>query len=338
MSDSIRPITDPRDKWTKNSDDGQKSKADRRKQCAGPDDVDFTAKREPDRALQIFGWLSVLCSAFCFYLATAIIRWSQTEVEIQASFFVFARFLLGFLVVCLTMLFYKQQLRPKRYHYLLGRTIANIVAVFCFYKAVEVTSVVEANILNMTYPIFIAIFSWFLLPEQRSRLTVFLVFMAFLGIWLILAPSGGLSFGRHSLWGLTSGLSAAGAMIYLNISRQYHHSQTILFFMFGIGTLAILVFSHETIFIPDSREFFYLVTCSIAGVLGQYLLTFGFRFVKAVEGSIISSTRILLAALLGPVLVSDPSLTSLGWLGAFLIFSANIFLTINKRTHDKTTA
>lgn len=297
-----------------------------------------TVKQISSRNLQILGWLSVLGSAFFFYLATAIIRWSQAEVEIQSSFFVFARFLLGFLIVCLSMLFYKQKLKPNRYHYLLGRTIGNTVAVFCFYKAVEFVSVAEANILNMTYPIFIAVFSWFLLPEQRSKLAIFLVLMAFSGIWLILSPSGGLSFGWHSLWGLTSGFSAAGAMIYLNISRQYHDSQTILFFMFGIGTLAILVLFHKTFFIPDRREFFYLFSCSASGVLGQYLLTFGFRFVQAVEGSIISSTRILLAALLGPILVSDPSLTTLGWLGAFLIFSANIFLTINKRAQAKITA
>ena len=70
-------------------------------------------------------------------------------------------------------------------------------------------------------------------------------------------------------------------------------------------------------------EFKYLFWCSVAGVLGQYLLTYGFLFVTAVEGSIITSSRILLAALLGPFLVGDPPLMLSGWIGALLIFGAN---------------
>ena len=287
-------------------------------------------KQDQLRAQKILGWLSIFGSAFFFYLATVIVRWSHSEVDINASFFVFARFFLGFLTVSLSLLLYRQHLKPKRYHYLLGRTITNAVAVFCFYKAVEVVSVAEANILNMTYPIFIAIFSWFLLPEQRSRGSVLLVVMAFLGICLILFPAGGVSFGKQNLWGLASGISAAGAIMYLNVSRQYHDSQTILFFMFGLGALVMLVLFRQSIFFPNRLEFFYLVTCSAAGVLGQYFLTYGFRFVTAVEGSIISSTRILLAALLGSVLLADPPLTTLGWLGAFLIFFANVSLAIRK--------
>jgi len=62
--------------------------------------------------------------------------------------------------------------------------------------------------------------------------------------------------------------------------------------------------------------------------MGQIFITFGFRFVTAVEGSIISSSRILLAALLGPVIAAEPALTLIGWLGAFLIFIGNVYLAL----------
>jgi drug/metabolite transporter (DMT)-like permease len=75
-----------------------------------------------------------------------------------------------------------------------------------------------------------------------------------------------------------------------------------------------------------------LFWCSAAGVLGQYLLTFGFLFVTAVEGSIISSSRIFIAALLGPLLVGDPSLVLSGWIGALLIFAANSTLALRRAT------
>jgi drug/metabolite transporter (DMT)-like permease len=278
---------------------------------------------------QAVGWLAVFGSAFFFYLATLIIRWAAPHVTIDSSYFVFSRFLLGFIVVAATMLLQKQKLHPKRYHFLIGRTVANTVAVFCFYRAVAMGSVAEANILNMTYPLFVAVISWFFLKEQRDPASLVIVGVAFVGVWLVIAP-GDIKPGLANLWGLGSGISAAVAIVYLNISRRYHDSQTILFFMFGLGSVLILLFFHDSIFLPNGQELFYLLSCSAAGVLGQYLLTYGFLYVTAVEGSIISSSRILLAALLGPLLVADPALTVTGWCGALLIFGANAALALRR--------
>jgi drug/metabolite transporter (DMT)-like permease len=276
---------------------------------------------------QAVGWLAVFGSAFFFYLATLIIRWAEAYVDIASAYFVFSRFLLGFIVVSTTMILQGQRLQPKRFHYLIGRTVANTIAVFCFYKAVEVGSVAEANILNMTYPLFVALFSWFFLRNQRDVFSLIVLGVAFAGIWLVLSP-GDIKLRLENLWGLSSGITAAAAIIYLNISRRYHDSQTILFFMFGLGAILMLIFFHDTIFRPNLTELFFLFSCSVAGVLGQYLLTYGFLYVTAVNGSIISSSRILLAALLGPLLVADPHLTLAGWCGALLIFAANAVLAL----------
>jgi len=278
---------------------------------------------------QSIGWLAVFGSAFFFYLATLIIRWSAAHVAIESAYFVFARFLLGFIVVCVSMVVQQQKLQPRRFHYLVGRAVANTVAVYCFYKAVELGSVADANILNMTYPLFVAVFSWFFLRGQCDIFSMVIVIVAFAGVWLVLAP-GEIRFSLANLWGLSSGVTAAVAVIYLNISRRYHDSQTILFFMFGLGMVMILVFFHTSIFMPNVLELVYLLSCSAAGVLGQYLFTYGFLYVTAVEGSIISSSRILLAALLGPLLVADPAVTLTGWCGALLIFTANAVLALRR--------
>ena len=289
----------------------------------------FFTSKDAAYPQQLLGWSAVLGSAFCFYLATAIIRWADPYVEITTSYFVFGRFFLGFIVVCLTMWMSGHRLKPKKYHFLIGRTVANSVAVFCFYKAVAVGTLAEANILNMTYPLFVALFSWFFVKEQRDYFSLFIVAVACAGIWMILSP-GGMSMRWNNLWGLTSGITTAAAMIYLNVSRRYHDSQTILFFMFGLGALIMLIMFRSSIFWPDWPEFGFLFACSAAGVLGQYLLTYGFFYVTAVEGSIISSSRIVLAALLGPLIVGDPALGIIGWCGALLIFMANSSLAIRK--------
>ena len=279
--------------------------------------------------LRLIGGWAVFLSAFCFYLSTVVIRWSQAEVSLAPSFFVFTRFLLGFLVVSMVMACRHQRPRPRNYHLLLGRTVFNCVAVYCFYMAVKYTSVAEANILNMTYPVFVALISWFLLRNQRDAVALMMVAVAFAGIWLILAP-GKIDFKTANLWGLASGLSASLSMTYLNISRQVHDTNTVLFFMFGLGALLILAVFHGDFFWPDSRELYYLMLCAASGVAGQFLLTVGFRYVTVVDGSIISSMRILLAALLGPFVVGELPLNAAGWGGALLLFAANAVLALRR--------
>lgn len=276
------------------------------------------------------GCASVFFSAFGFYLSTVIIkRAGAVGLDISASLFVFFRFALGFFVVVSTMAVRRQKIKIKKKRYLIGRALGNLAAVFFFYKGVELTSVAQANILNMTYPLFIAIFSWLFFKEQRDPVALGVVLVAFAGIWLILAP-GKINFDFNSLWGLASGVSASFAIISLNLSRQHHDTQTILFFMFGIGLVLIFVAFYSHMRIPNSVEVKYLFWCSFFSIIAQYLLTIGFKYVTALEGGIISSTRILLAAVLGPFIAMDPVLSVAGWAGAFLIFIGNVVLTIRR--------
>ncbi|MGD8369362.1 MAG: DMT family transporter [Desulfobacterales bacterium] len=287
-----------------------------------------TSEESRTSRLESFGGgLAVFASAFCFYFSTVVIRWSQAEVSIEPSFFVFVRFLLGFFVVCILMAARRQLPRPRRYHLLLGRTIGNCVAVYCFYNAVKYTSVAEANILNMTYPVFVAVISWVLLRQQRDPVATAMVVVAFVGIWLILAPER-VAFKTANLWGLASGVSASAAIVYLNVSRRYHDTNTVLFFMFGIGAVIMLAAFHDHFFWPEGAALRYLLLCAATGIAGQFLLTLGFRYVTAMEGSIISSMRILLAGLLGPFLVGEDALGVAGWIGGLLLFGANTVLSV----------
>ena len=283
----------------------------------------------------LLGCICIFGSAFFFYLATIIIKWARIKgLHIDPALFVFARFLLGFISVLILMALKKKKIKAEKKGYLIGRTVANCVAVYCFFKGVDLTSVAQANILNMTYPLFIAIFSWMFLKEQRDAIAIIVVIIAFAGVWLILAP-GKMNFHLNSLWALASGISAAISMMYLNLSRQVNDTETTLFFLFGLGSVLIYIAFFNKINMPQLLELKYLFSCSISGIVGQYLITIGFKYVTAIEGGIISSTRILLAAVLGPVIAMDPALSVFGWVGAFLIFSGNIFLTLRRAKRSK---
>ncbi|PIE61803.1 MAG: EamA family transporter [Desulfobacterales bacterium] len=276
------------------------------------------------------GCLAVFGSAFFFYLSTVVIKWSSIAgLDIESSMFTLARFLLGVITVVIVMAIRRQRIRIVKKRYLLGRALGNALAVFCFFKGVEMTSVAQANILNMTYPIFIALFSWIFLKSQRDKVALVVVGVALSGVWLILSP-GRMTFDHHSLWALASGFIASIAILCLNLARKDHDSQTILFVMFTLGGAVVFILFFDEMRLPKPEECAYLMSCSVIAIVGQYLLTVGFKYVTAVEGSILSSSRILLAAILGPVIAMDPVLPLSGWVGACLIFGANVLLTLRK--------
>ena len=278
----------------------------------------------------LMGCLAVFGSAFFFYLATVIIKWSKMAgLTIDPAMFALSRFFLGFIIVIFVMVILKKKIIIRKKRLLVGRALGNAIAVYCFFKGVDLTSVVQANILNMTYPLFVAVFSWIFLKEQRDFTSIVIVAIAFSGVLLILAPAT-MSYNINSMWGLASGISAAAAILCLNLSRQVHDTYTILFFMFGIGGLVLFCLFFDKIVIPGTEELTYIFWCSAVAIAGQFLITIGFKYVTAIEGGIISSTRILLAALLGPILAMDPALSLVGWTGAVLIFSGNVYLTLRK--------
>jgi drug/metabolite transporter (DMT)-like permease len=280
----------------------------------------------------LLGGLAILGSAVCFYLATVIVRLSQGAVNIDAAYFTFVRALFGFVLIGAIMIMQRQPFRPQRYDFLISRGIANLAAAYTFLKAVEVTTATEANILNMSYPVFVALFSWMFLGGKRDYCGYLGCVISFIGVLLVLRP-GPVGVDTNQLWGLASGITASIAVLSLNLSRQENSAEMVLLFMFGISALILAVFAHGQMFVPNREEAFFLFTSALVGTLGQYLLTIGQKHISAVETSIISSTRIPIAALLGPVLTSDPGLSATGWIGALLIFFSNTGLALRKTTN-----
>lgn len=286
--------------------------------------------KKPLFSQELYGNIAIFMSMWCFYLEAAVVRWATAaDIALSTPFLVFVRFLVGFLVVGLVFLIKRKPFQPRHYHFLLGRALTNIFAVFCFYKAVELTTLAQGSILNMTFPAFIGIFSWFVFKEQREFLALIMTFVAFCGIFLVLNP-GNFQVEWNSLWGVVSGIIAAVSLILLNVARQHNDTDTVLFVVFGVGTLLLYLAFRKALHIPNRVELSYLLLGVTMAIAGQYLLTMGFRYVTPVKGGILSSIRILIAAFLGPYITSDSPLTFLGWIGALLILGTNIYFIAHK--------
>lgn len=122
-----------------------------------------------DRSL---GILAVLASAVFFALATVGVKYATITGEASAVHVSMARFLIGLCITVPMMVRKPQLLRPRSVLWVSLRAAANVAAVFLFFFGIQLTTVSKANLLNMTYPIFVFALSPFVTHERAKPITV----------------------------------------------------------------------------------------------------------------------------------------------------------------------
>ncbi len=272
-----------------------------------------------------YGAFLIFLSAILFSVNILLVKILRTSTAIPVVEITFARFFLGLLIVAAYIRLSDVAFRPINKKVLYLRGFLNATAVLILFFAVEQTTITNANVLNMTYPIFVALFSHALIGE-RFHSSVFLpLLMTAIGVWMVIQPD----FSRivpGDLIGLASGIVAALAIIYLRELRKTDDTFVILFYLFAVGTVMLLIPTIPLFVMPDLWELTLLFLCSICGVAAQYFLTHGYKFISAVGGSIVSASRVYIASLLGVVFFNDP-VNLILFLGTVLIVSSNVFVS-----------
>lgn len=286
-------------------------------------------KRTPGIAL-------ILCSAFFFYLATLFVHFASLDFRAPGSWFNFSRFFLG---LPFFYLFYRKHRVPvQNTGWLAMRAIFNVVAVIFFLYAAHFGSVMNANVLNMTYPAFVALLSPIFIGEKNSALSWIAVMSAISGAALITLRGQALHFSTADLLGLASGITAGVGVMSLRQIRKTDSTFNVLFFTFFLGTVvtAIWIFVEVILGISASptdyppRFWQLLLLSGFCGVAGQWVFTWGFAWVGAVEGSILSSSRILIALVAGVAFLGEP-FTAASAIGAALVLFANVALALRPK-------
>ena len=282
------------------------------------------------------GIFFILCSALLFYLATFFVKLASDSFQVPGSWYMVARFALG-----LPLFLFFMRTRGGNVQssgWLIMRAVFNVVAVIFFIYAAHFGSVVNANVLNMTYPAFVALLSPVFIGEKSSWLTWLAVAAAITGSVIITTGGKSLNFHGADLLGLASGITAGVGVMSLRQIRKTDSTFNVLYYTFLLGTTASVVLATvETALLPAtplaiySGRFWWLLSLSgICGVLGQWVFTYGFAYVGAVEGSILSSSRILIALAFG-VTYFHESFTIPAAVGATLVLFSNVSLAMGRR-------
>ncbi|GAB4221009.1 MAG: hypothetical protein Kow00102_12760 [Spirochaetota bacterium] len=279
------------------------------------------------------GILYVLLSAITFSLSTVFAKYITSTSSIHGIEISFVRFIVGFIISSGYVIIHKMSIRPNHIPLVITRAISNTIAVILFFVGVQYTTVTNANMLNMTYLVFVFLLAPFFNKERIIKINFIYLLITLAGTYLVIMPHYG-SVNIGDIYSFLSAIVAAIAVVALRESRKYDSTSIILFHLMSIGLVINGIAMIPVFAIPDSVTLVYMLLSGLSAYFGQAFFTAGFKFVDATSGSILSSSRIFIAACMGIYFFND-SFASNIIIGGLLITVALIGVSLqeNKDIH-----
>jgi drug/metabolite transporter (DMT)-like permease len=247
----------------------------------------------------------LLFAALSFSFSTVFGKFITLQSEISAFEITFFRFLLGLFIMLVYVAIQKKSLRPHKRHYVLLRAVSNFGVVIFLFLGVQSTTITKANMLNMTYPMFVFVIAPFINREKAKFFNYLFLLITMVGVYLITFPDfSRVNFG--DLYALVSGIFGGFAVSILRESRKYDETYLIMFYLNAIGSVMSLIIIAPSFILPGPKMMVYLILSGLTGLSGQLFSTLGFRYLDAPTGALITASRIMFAGSLGVSIFADP--------------------------------
>ncbi|HEU5338432.1 MAG TPA: DMT family transporter [Sulfuricaulis sp.] len=196
------------------------------------------------------------------------------------------------------------QLKTTQWRGHLGRGLAGVAAMYCYFYAIAYLPLAEAVLLNYSTPLFIPFIAALWLGEQVSARLWVAIGIGFVGIVLILKPGLAL-FTPVSLIGLASGLFAALAMVSIRRLSKTEPTLRIVFYFSLVCTVvsaAPLAWRWQT---PDPALWVLLIGMGALASLAQLLLTRAYAHAPASQVGPFTYSTVVFAAGIGWIFWSE---------------------------------
>lgn len=218
-------------------------------------------------------------------------------------------------------------LRTTRLRGHLGRSLAGLAAMYCFFYAIGHMHLATAVLLNYSTPLFIPIIAVLWLKEPMARRLWWPILIGFGGILLILKPGVDV-WNPVALAGLSSGLLAAVAMVSVRRLTRTEPATRVVFYFTVISTLVSalpLIWAWTT---PAPELWGALIAMGVLASVAQLLMTRAYAHAPAPEVGPFTYSTVVFAAILAWLLWNElPDRLSL--IGAGLVALTGI-LTLRR--------
>jgi drug/metabolite transporter (DMT)-like permease len=215
-------------------------------------------------------------------------------------------------------------LRTHRLRGHLLRSVLNIAAMLTFYYALAAMPLADCMAIYFAAPLIMTALSVVLLRERVGPRRWGAIVVGFVGVLIILGPTGQ---GIEPAGLLALGSTGLYALMLIT-TRQLsatESSHTILFY-YSIACIVVTgAFMPWQWVTPAWDDLWIIVVVGVAGTLGQYFLTQAFRYGEVSLVAPLDYTGLLWAALLGFIVFGDvPGWAMLG--GAAVVMASSLYV------------
>lgn len=207
---------------------------------------------------------------------------------------------------------------------LLAHSIFGLAGVVLNFYAIANLTLADSSMLGKLSPIFVTIMACIFLKEKIDNKQVLSIIITFLGTLLVIKPEFSLEM-LPSLSGITSAASAGVAYTLLRYLKDKESPDTIIFYFSLISVVFTAPFALAEYVQPTFIQLGLLLATGVFASVGQFGITYAYKFAKATEVSIYNYSAIVFGIILGFIFFGEiPDTLSL--LGGAIIIAVAFYI------------
>lgn len=207
---------------------------------------------------------------------------------------------------------------------LLARSIFGLAGVVLNFYAIANLTLADSSMLGKLSPIFVTIMACIFLKEKIDNKQVLSIIITFLGALLVIKPEFSLEM-LPSLSGIMSAASAGVAYTLLRYLKDKESPDTIIFYFSLISVVFTAPFALAEYVQPTFTQLGLLLATGVFASVGQFGITYAYKFAKATEVSIYNYSAIVFGIILGFIFFGEiPDTLSL--LGGAIIIAVAFYI------------
>lgn len=269
------------------------------------------------------GPLQMICAALIFTVMSVIVKLLPQHYSVWHIGFI--RCFGG--MICLIGIFGRKKNPYKGHNILLliFRGCTGCIAFICAVTALRILPISTANVIFYSFPVFAAIFAFFIYKERLSLFQIFCILLVFSGVAVLFDfHFNGSTFGK--VMALIGGIFSGLTVTLIRSLREKNGPVIIYLYFCTIGSILCgPVFILFPIMPSTFVEWMMILGMILTSVSAQLLMNQGFFYCKGWEGAVYMSTETVFTAVVGIGFMNDPASWRF-YLGGGLILISGIIL------------
>lgn len=212
------------------------------------------------------------------------------------------------------------------------RNAAHFTAQFLWFWALTQIPLADVFALEMTIPLWLAIFAPVLLGERLSAARLVALGLGFAGVLIVLRPSGaGISLGSIAALGCAVGFALS--VVAVKTLTRSDGTLAILFWMCAIQTAYGVIVGWKSLAVPPPAAIGWLVAVAACGLVVHYCMTRALLLVDTLTVAPMDFMRLPLIAGVGLMVYGEP-LDAWVLIGGAVIAIGNLINILGERRRE----